>query len=191
MRSARRPWLGLSERLTLKQQPSFTVTHAAISSMEGETEFIQVGMTFSGTMINFGASPARRVYTMMQAYSLEDPKHRLRDIDCNIAEKVSQGEELPYGGTIDAPTKAIFPSIALPIEQEVITGTFAGTTHQLRSILIEGCIAYQDGFGEPHHTKVLYRSVPDSTQPAQIAIEKPLLRYQPFTEFIMEDSDSD
>jgi hypothetical protein len=59
MQNARRPWLGMSDRLTIKGSPS--MAYSDISPILGQqARMISVKFDVSGTIKNFGASPARR-----------------------------------------------------------------------------------------------------------------------------------
>jgi hypothetical protein len=199
MRSARRPWLGMGERLTLRQDPSFSVEEASISSLEGETKFITIRFNVAGTLSNFGTSPARKVYVSLDTRTEDrftDDFHKdslLRNANCTVAESISEEKAIPYGNgggiLLSRPTKAVFPSVTIPIEEQIYTGTFAGANHRLSGIWIIGCIAYQDSFGGVYHTKVLYSPVMKRNK--ETAIFNPLLEWTPITEFVMEDSDSD
>ena len=196
MRNARRPWVGISEKLTLKRPPSFTVVAPAITGLNGEKEFIVTKFELSGNLQNFGSSPARKVYELLSVIDSPSIRYDFREIACKTVERQSAGQN-PFSEFTDyfirQPAKAIFPNVAVPIEPSVITfGMFVDKTPQMPNPLwVVGCVAYQDSFGDVHHTEVLYRSsVPEGAR-QETAIETPMFTYAPFTEFVMEDSDGD
>ena len=170
-----------------------------MTGLNGEKEFIIATFEVSGSLQNFGASPARRVYeffNVLQYSELRD-QYQLRENYCKLAGSESKGENpFPQFGNdyfTPQPVKAIFPNIAIPIKSANLTfGMFVDKTHQLPNPLyVIGCVAYQDTFGDVHHTKVLYRSSVPAGSRQETALEKPSLVYLPFTEFVMEDSDGD
>jgi hypothetical protein len=194
MRNARRPWVGLSERLTVKRPSSSAAFDAVMSSTEGEKEIVVTKFYLSGTLQNFGTSPARRVYEFFRIVQNSELRYLSRESYCKVAGSESRGENpFPqFSYFIPQPAKAIFPNVSIPIEDTFDFSMFVGKLHQMPNpIWIVGCVAYQDTFGEVHHTKVLYRStVPYGTR-QETVIENPLFTYAPFTEFVMEDSDGD
>jgi hypothetical protein len=197
MRSAKRPWVGLSERLTLRRQPSFSAVEPAITGLDGEKEFVIVTFEVSGSLQNFGASPARRVYEFFNIMQYSELPYQSRESYCKVAGSESRGENpFPQFGSsyfTPQPVKAIFPNIVIPIQSATLTfGMFVDKTPRLPNPLyVIGCVAYQDTFGDVHHTKVLYRSSVPAGSRQETALEKPSLVYLPFTEFVMEDSDGD
>jgi len=221
MQSARRPWLGMSERLTIKGPPSLAFTEMPSMFSGGQsTRAISVAFDVSGTLKNFGISPARREYDTFELIYLGSILNIFREEDCVRAENVSRGKSsgdaVVQGTSIGSPARAIFPSVELPVEKKLTT-PIAMNPDFLRpipdnpllvgpsenqaqtkwtdriptKIWIVGCIAYQDTFGEMHHTKVLYQSS-ISDNPLKIAEDAdPSKTRIPFTDFVMEDSESD
>jgi hypothetical protein len=202
MRNARRPWIGMSERLTLKRPPSFNVLdEESISSLEGHKNMVTVDFELEGTIRNFGSSPARRQYQFFEMLAYANIRHEFQESSCKFAEGQSTGVN-PYPSFLhdfanfsSMPTKAIFPDVSLPIQsQPMSVGIFpedTGKSVMPHTLWIVGCIVYQDTSGGVHHTKVLYHSVSPRASKEEVAIYHPLLKWKPITEFIMEDSDAD
>ena len=95
MRNAGRPWIRMSERLTLKRSPSFEVIDAPLVSLEGQN--------LSGILQNFGTSPARREYEMFRTLNgvptVDGVKYPCSSVGVNsaISASIAAG-----GGTVDA-----------------------------------------------------------------------------------------
>jgi hypothetical protein len=198
MRNSRRPWLGISDLLILRRQPSFDV----VSNFNGKIS-IRVEFDLGGTVQNFGTSPARKVYESFEFLSAAEASKIFREGQCIVAVGESTGKNpfpdmLNLGERLDQqiwsqPTTAIFPTIQIPIKiSDVTSAVFVdGPDYKFPYPLwIVGCVAYQDSFNEIHRTKVLYRSVISNTGP-ELVINNPAFYYTPITEFVMEDSDSD
>lgn len=217
MQNARRPWLGMSERLTIKGSPSMAYTD--ISFVVGQqARMISVKFDVSGTIKNFGASPARREYDMFEVIYFGEILNMFREEDCTRAEDASRGKYIgavaqDHSMSISSPARAIFPTVELPVEQQLdllidmndrlwppipVTSLPASTKPPIAwrdkiptKIWIVGCVAYQDTFGEMHHTKLLYQSVIPENAP-KIPEDADLSNtHIPFTDFVMLDSESD
>jgi hypothetical protein len=203
MRNSRRPWVGMSERLTVKQPPSFTVIDGAMASLERHNKMVGVEFEVEGTIRNFGNTPARRQYEFFQMLQYGDIRYDYRESSCKFAEGQSTGIN-PYPdfprifemfSSMPMPARAIFPNVELPIKSTRLTmGFFPEDKGQRRMpvpIWIVGCIVYQDPSGGVHHTKVLYSSVSPRTSEEEVAVYNPPFTWTPITEFVMEDSDAD
>ena len=192
MRAARRPWIGMSERLVLNRPPSFSVV-----KLTGREDYlVNIDFELSGTLQNFGTSPARRVYEYFYPLQFGNIRYSWMNVSCAVAEAQSMQDPKKQmkatGVEMRIPARAIFPNVVVPVRNNIAhMGIFIDETHRLPDpIWILGCVAYQDSFGEVHHTKVLYSSGTTNGS-EEVAIERPLLKYTPFIEFVMEDSDSD
>jgi hypothetical protein len=62
MQAARRPWLGISERLVLRCPPSFSISEPRPLFEGSSTPYQEITTEFdvSGTIQNFGTSPAQQ-----------------------------------------------------------------------------------------------------------------------------------
>jgi hypothetical protein len=222
MRNANRPWIGMSDRLAIKSSPSLSFTDmSTLFGKQGEqVREISIKFLVSGTIKNFGSSPARREYSTFEAISLGDILAQFRDEDCARSEDISRGKyrirntiSNPADNiSIDPPARAIFPSVELPVEEsidllvdlnpnpysispfplsEVANPPPKWTDRIPHHLWIVGCIAYQDTANQMHHTKVFYQSSLIGEMPKIAEDANPSDIRLTFGDFVMEDSESD
>jgi hypothetical protein len=199
MQNARRPWVGISQNIVVTEPPTFMVGNAAIKGLDGEDKVIVITLKLSGTLQNFGLSPARRVFTTFEIVESEAVIPLLRDAYCDTA--VMKSDLKPrhnkFATLIQSspgPTKAIFPSTSIPIEETVVFGMmgFENKPYKLPDPLwLLGCVAYQGSDDTVKHTKFVYRSVIDTSIPEQAVTTKPTLTAPTIRQFVLNDSDSD
>jgi len=149
MQAARRPWLGMSERLVLRRPPFFSISEPRPFFEGFSTPHQEITAEFdvSGTIQNFGTSPAQQEVDGFYPWDEALLGHQFREFDCKNAENSLRRTPA---------TRVIFPSVSLRIASTIQVqveyspnGISQITDQPLRTDLPEpvwiiGCVVYMD-----------------------------------------------
>jgi len=131
-----------------------------------------------------GNSPARRVWGGVSAVvTANDEAPALwQDMGCKASEQLSKGQFRAF---------FVMPKISV-IQTSEGWAWFSKDIKEVKHVWLVGCIVYQDAIGGGlHHTKLLYRSVPNGKPPVVGMTVPYTLTYLPYNGFEMFDSDTD
>jgi hypothetical protein len=190
MINARRPWVGVDDKIVLTAYPSFTPAAEYLGK-----KYVRVRFPFSVTIRNFGESPAHDEYDFFATYYVgvmkQGADEKMMKFQSFLPPSCSKTDDM---GTQDHAqgTSTIFPAqtkvahdsvgdILVPVEDWFLHGGLG----------IVGCIVYQDSLGRTRHTKVRFEAAYPDEQTHHTVYANPLFVYYEITEFKLVDSEAD
>jgi hypothetical protein len=176
-----RPWVGIEGGGELKISGL-----QIVSSPSSDPDHpVQISVSADYVLRNSGNSIARREFAAFVVYPFPkstDFPDNWRKNGCEVAEKISVDKFRSAA--------AIFPGATVSNSNNMVINMTAAEIF-IQEFWISGCIVYQDPYGTLHHTKILYRSVTDTTADPIVAIQSPKVSYPPIKSWQIWDTDAD
>jgi hypothetical protein len=178
--AANRPWVGIRDPFK-KMRIEFVPNRVNPNASDP----ISINSEITYVLENVGNAPARKVRGGVFAFASETTTvpRTWQDMTCAGSEQESKNPQ--------ASSFFILPKSTV-IETSPSEGGIPSIVHEVKYTWLIACIVYQDTVGGGlHHTKLLYRSVPNGKPPV-VAMSAPYkLTYIPFDRFALFDSDVD